>query len=262
MASLALSWHDEFCFLEKPMNTFFSRLALLMTAIFLAGPSLAAQSMTEPQAKAYFSSASLMAQGSLDGLKEVAVVMPNPNPNANTSRIEVWRLVDKGYELIASAPKAGCQDCSGPTHKPNPSRIGMANGSLEVEYQGGGSGLGFWAWRSSWSWDPTLGSLRALATQRIGSDEQGDARHALVNFVDGSRAQRLMDGPSVKATVCRAAITRAPTFAMLSLPALFDGTMEPECQSGTESGDPLAASPSLGSSALDNMMRSSSAKSR
>lgn len=242
------------------MKILFAFVFLVLASLFASAPGWCAQSMSEAQAQPYFSNARLSARGSMDGSPLTAVLMPNPS--ASTSRLEVWRKTDKGFELIASAPKAGCLDCSGPNHKPNPSGLAITAGVLEVEYQGGGTGVGFWAWRSSWSWDPTLSALRALSTQRIGSDELGEARHAMVNFVAGTRLSRVVDEAAMKSTSCRAAINRTPSFSQLSLPALFDGSLEPECQSGTELGDPLAASPTPGSGALDNMMRASSSPAR
>lgn len=243
------------------MTNIFPRLALSLAALAAAGHGWAAPSMPEAQAKAYFAGARLVSQGAMDGSPATAVLMPNAD--SDSARLELWRRTDNGFELTASAPKAGCLDCSGPSHKPNPSSLSIASGVLEVEYQGGGAGAGFWAWRSSWSWDPTLSALRALSTQRIGSDAKGSAHHAIVNFVAGTRVARLVDDDgSIKSTSCRAAVARSPSIAQLSLPALFDGSLEPSCQSGTETGDPLAASPTPGSNALDNMMRASAPKPR
>lgn len=232
------------------------RFAVAGTVALLSAASHGAP-LNEAQARAYFAQATISTSGSLDGQPEFVVLIPNPGKA--TLRLEVWRKTPAGYELVASAPKAGCEDCSGPTRKNNPTRLTIDNGALHVEYQGG-SGLGYWAWRSSWSWDPVMGALRVLATQRIGADEQGDARHSVVNFVAGTRAQQLKSVGPTKQTECRAAITRQPVFADLSLSALFDGTLEPDCQSGTDVGDALAATPAPGVGALGHMMRASPSK--
>lgn len=228
--------------------------ALALFAFCGSAPAFGA--MSEAQAKVYFEQALASSSGSLSGAEEVAALVSNPG-KTGTSRLELWRKGPQGYDLVASAPKAGCQDCSGPTRKSNPTKVWIEAGSMHVEYQGGGGGVGYWAWRSSWGWDPALGQLRALATQRIGADESGEARHSAVNFVEGSRTQRLRQGGEVVSSSCRAAIGKTPAFSELSLPALFDGTLEPNCLAGTDSGDPLAARPAPGSGALDNLMRAS-----
>lgn len=237
----------------------FFLVALSLAA--LAPACLGAQNLTEVQARLYFASATTSSAGAVDGHEMVAAALPNPSKPGG-SRVELWRRRAGGYERLASAPKGGCDDCSGPTHKPNPTRVWIERDALHVEYKGGGSGVGFWAWRSSWGWDEALGRLRPLATQRIGADEEGSARHTLVSFVDGTRTQRLRQGDQVVSSSCRAAIARTPSFDQLSLAALFDGALEPDCLAGTDSGNPLAARPAPGSGALDNMLRSSSARAR
>lgn len=233
------------------------RLLLIACLLAASAPfSFGAQSLTDAQARTYFSTATTSSAGSVDGQEMFGAALPNA-PKLGGARIELWRKQPGGYELVASAPKGGCDDCSGPTHKPNPTRVWIERGALHVEYQGGGSGVGFWAWRSSWGWDQSLMRIRPMATQRIGADEDGLARHTLVSFVDGARTQRLRQGEQVVSSVCRAAIARTPSFEQLSLAALFDGTLEPDCLAGSDSGDPLATRPAPGAGALDHLLRAS-----
>lgn len=221
---------------------------------------VALSSLTPEQAKAHFALAALNSEGFMGDLAIKAVLMPNSDPASQS--LELWRKTAQGFTLLALAPKAGCADCSGPTHKNNPTRVWFSDNALHVEYQGGGSGLGFWAWRSSWGWDASLSQIRSIATQRIGADQEGSARHAMVNFIEGSRYERLRVDGSVKTSACTASIALPPRFAELSLGALFDGALEPDCLHGTVTGDPLANSPTPSGGALDNLMRSSKTTAR
>ena len=213
----------------------------------------AATNMTLTQGESYWTKARIKAEGSWEGIKAVAVIVPGGKTGG---KLEVWGKKDEGYTLLATAPNAGCLDCSGPSHKPNPTKVWFSDGSLNVEYQGGGSGAGFWAWRSTWGTDPAFGGARAIATQRIGADAQSDTRHVMVNFIEGSRNERTLQDGNLRVKSCRASMTKLPTFEELSLSSLFDGTLEPECLSGTEKGDALAGAPSLGSGQLDLMRKS------
>ena len=231
-----------------------SKLCLASLISFAMVGAAAAATMNANQAAAYIATARITSEGAWEGKNALVAVVPGPK---NSWKLEVWGKAGDGYTLLASAPSAGCMDCSGPSRKPNPSKAWFSDGTLNVEYQGGGSGAGFWAWRSTWGTDPVMGGARALATQRIGADGHSDTRHALVNFVDGTRMERTMLDGSIKTLACRAAIAKLPAFSDLSLSALFDGTLEPECLSGTETGDPLGSAPALGSGNLDLMRRSS-----
>lgn len=223
--------------------------------LMLASLSSAA-ALNAAQAQSLFGSATTSSQGQIDELALTATLTPS-SPGSTQFKLDIWRKTDQGYEWVASAPKAGCLDCSGPSRKLNPTRIWFADNALHIEYQGGGAGFGFWAWRSSWGWDAALGSLRPLATQRIGADQDGNARHALVNFIDGSRAERFKTDSGIKVSKCSASISKMPAFSELSLGSLFDGALEPECLAGTILGDPLANAPNPNGGALENLMRSS-----
>jgi hypothetical protein len=212
--------------------------------------------MTLAQASNAFDKATMSEAGKIGELNIQAIVVPNTP--ANTSRIEIWKKTDTSYELLAVAPKAGCTECSGPTGKPNPTKIWISDGTLHVEYQGGGAGFGFWAWRSSWGWDPALAKLRPVATQRIGADGDGNARHAMVNFISGARSERLKLDSSLKTASCTAEIPKTPSFSELSLSALFDGTLEPSCMRNSNQGDPVARSATPSTEALSNMLKASS----
>lgn len=188
--------------------------------------------MNAHDAKAYFSKASAMAEGYFGGKPSVAALIPSEGSAA--SRLEVWSRSGEAYELVASAPKAGCLDCSGPSGRPNPDKFFFANDSLEIEYRAEGSGLGSWSWRSTWGWDPTLLSARAIATQKLGSSDSGQPRHSLVSFISGSRMERKIIAGASSASDCRADIAKTPIFAELDLRAFFDGRLDPPCESGGE----------------------------
>lgn len=205
------------------------------------------------QAKTYFSASSAKAEGSFGGRHSIAVLLPNSG--STSSRLEIWSRFGEGYQRIAVAPKAGCAQCSGPLAKPNPAKLSFAHDALNVEYQGGGSGLGFWAWRSTWAWDSLLSTTRAIATQRLGSDDNSFPRHTIVSFISGARTARKSSPKGILTSRCRADIAKPPSFAELSLDAFFDGQLDPRCQSGAESDDALDDGDGGGS--LDNLMRQS-----
>lgn len=223
-------------------------------AALAATPAEAAPiSMDSSQAKAYFAKASTTAEGLFGGKPSVAVLFPNAE--STSSRLEIWSRSGDGYQRLALAPKAGCSQCSGPSAKPNPVKMDFVDDSLNVEYQGGGSGLGFWAWRSTWGWDPLLSTTRAVATQRLGSDDHGFPRHSMVSFISGERFARKSSPQGISASHCRADIGKPPSFSALSLDAFFDGALDPRCQSGSELDDALDDGEAGGS--LDNLMRPS-----
>jgi hypothetical protein len=192
------------------------------------------------------------AKGTFAGVPAVAQLRPNAD---GSLALEIWSDAGDFRQLIARAPKAGCMACSGPDQKPNPASLEFVDGTLHVGYEGGGAGLGRWAWRSSWGWDRSTRSARPVATQRLGSDAEGAPIHALVDFISGERRERSASAPAPVA--CRAALVKTPAFQDLALKGLFDGSLEPGCLRGAESGKPLAAPPPQGG-ALDNLMRASS----
>ena len=231
--------------------------AVIFICILMLSPlAYSAASLNPAQAQSLFGAATTSSQGQINDLSLTATLTPSAL-GSNHFKLDIWRQTDQGYEWVAGAPKAGCLDCSGPSRKLNPTRIWFADNALHVEYQGGGAGFGFWAWRSSWGWDAALRSLRPLATQRIGADKDGNARHALINFIDGSRSERLKTDSGIKVSKCSAYISKTPGFSDLSLGSLFDGSLEPECLAGTILGDPLANSPPPIAGGLENIMRPS-----
>jgi hypothetical protein len=208
-----------------------------MKTIFLAAACVAlcasargATEMNPSQAKAYFASAVTVASGRLGGSEQTAAVLRNGSAPGSTARLEIWRKTERGFELAAAAPNAGCFDCSGPSRQSNPSRVAFGKDGLEVEYVGSGAGLGSWTWRTTWGWDAMTSSARIVAAQRVGQDADRVERHEMVDFIAGTRAERSrVEGLVESEPPCRPAIAKTPLFGELSPRALFDGSLIPEC---------------------------------